>query len=165
VICGMEWLTNRFQRDYTSGDMRPQRLNATRLPRRKPFWALDERRRWPDRLHSQRFHLNFRQERADFLLVLQRIEPAIDVVAQHPPVSSGPGLSLGAILNCEEIRIKPRALRVLRVKTKLFFFSVFLAEAGWLRYPQGHAERASLDSRILKRCQRSRTDFGGHLDE
>ena len=62
--------------------------------------------------------------------------------------------------------IKLRALCASVVKTKSFFFSVFLADAGWLRYPQERAGRAALfDGRTLKRFTRSRTDFGGHLDE
>src|SRR6202142_3200624 len=94
---------------------------------------------------TQSFRLSPRQGRVDFLFALQRVEPAIDVVAQHPPVSSGQGLSLGAILGHGELRIRLRALRVLRGERKCFFSRGF-----WRRLAGCGILRDTPDARLLR---------------
>ena len=61
---------------------------------------------------------------------------------RHRPVSSGPGLSLWAILTPEKQELSSVISVPSVVKTKSSLFSVFLAEAGWLGYPQERAGRA-----------------------
>ena len=97
--------------------------------------ALSTRRTGSNQLRAQESsRLNLRQKGVDFLLALQRIEPAIDAVAQHLPFGSpqsffagdfGPHAFEGTVLSRREglsvggAAHRPRAAVLIRTSVKV----------------------------------------------
>src|ERR1019366_1540119 len=145
-----------------SGDIQPQRLKATGLQRRKPFGR--SARGAVDQIgYALRRFFALISAKSESIFC-SRSSASSRVVPED--LSFGPAQSLftGDFGPRRKIRIEHPAISLSSVGKENAFL-LWVSGGGWRAAVSSRTRRACFDCRTLKRCRRSRTDFGGPRDE